>query len=75
MGDEMIGIITVFYSENFGSVLQAYALRQVLINEGYDCVFISTRNKLSSHSCKKMILSFGNIPRSSAAASIPSFVP
>ncbi|SET02281.1 Polysaccharide pyruvyl transferase [[Clostridium] aminophilum] len=56
----MIGIITVFYSENFGSVLQAYALHHFLNENGYDNVFISTRNKYSSHSFKKMIFSFGN---------------
>lgn len=56
----MIGIITVFYSENFGSVLQAYALRRVLQAEGYESQFLSTRNRLSSHSLKKLLFSTGN---------------
>lgn len=56
----MIGIITVFYSENFGSVLQAYALRKKLNNMGHEAVFISTRNKYSSHSVAKTCLSFCN---------------
>ena len=60
MVDNMVGIITVFYSENFGSVLQAYALRRFLEEQGVESIFISTRNRLSSHSLKKMALSFCN---------------
>jgi hypothetical protein len=56
----MVGIITVFYSENCGSVLQAYTLSKAVEELGYKVTFISTRNKYSSHSFKKMLLSVGN---------------
>ena len=55
----MIGIITVFYSENYGSVLQAYALKKYLDIQGKDVAFINTKNKYSSHSLKRTIMSMG----------------
>lgn len=53
----MIGIITVFYSENYGSVLQSFALRKYINNQGLEAVYINTRNKYSSHSMKRMLMS------------------
>lgn len=38
-----IGILTFHRAENFGAVLQAYALQSYLINEGYEAVFIDYR--------------------------------
>ncbi|WP_218081578.1 polysaccharide pyruvyl transferase family protein [Anthocerotibacter panamensis] len=38
-----IGILTFHHGENFGSLLQAYALSQVLNQEGYCCEFIDYR--------------------------------
>lgn len=50
-----VGIITVCISENFGSVLQATALKEYLEKHEYDPVFISTRNSISSHSIKSLL--------------------
>lgn len=50
-----IGIITVFYSENTGSVLQAYALAKALEFQGHSVEFINTINKFSSHGMKALI--------------------
>jgi len=47
-----IGIITWFSYENYGTVLQAYALQRFIRNEGYDCELV---NYLTSSSCKKKI--------------------
>lgn len=44
-----IGIITVFNSENCGSVLQAYALREALKTLGYESLFVNVSNPLCSH--------------------------
>lgn len=55
----MIGIITVFYSENFGSYLQAYALKKTLEVLGYESVFIFT-GTMYSHTKYKTLLSVGN---------------
>lgn len=54
-----VGIITVFYTENYGSVLQAYALSEVIKDMGHEVVFISTKNKYSKHSIKNTVLSAG----------------
>lgn len=55
----MIGIITVFYSENCGSVLQAYALSAYLNQLGFRTQFILTKSKYSSHSLKYLFLRMG----------------
>lgn len=47
---EKVGIVTVYYTENAGSVLQAYALKNFLTNSGYDVYFIDTKSKFSAHS-------------------------
>jgi polysaccharide pyruvyl transferase WcaK-like protein len=38
-----IGILTFHHAQNYGSVLQAYALFQLLSSEGHDCEFIDYR--------------------------------
>ena len=55
----MIGIVTVFYSENYGSVLQAFALRKYITKLGHEAVYLNTRNNHSSHSLKNTIMSVG----------------
>lgn len=40
-----IGILTFHRAENFGAVLQAYALQSYLENEGYEVIFIDYRCK------------------------------
>ena len=50
-----IGIITVYYSENCGSLLQAISLEKKFKELGHDVVFIYTRNKYSSHSLKLLL--------------------
>lgn len=39
-----IGIITFHASHNYGSMLQAYALQQVILGMGYDCEIINFRS-------------------------------
>ncbi|WP_443732778.1 polysaccharide pyruvyl transferase family protein [Xylanibacter rarus] len=39
-----VGIITFHASHNYGSMLQAYALQQVIFSMGYDCEIINFRN-------------------------------
>ena len=53
----MIGIITLYYSENCGSVLQAGALRYALGQLGYPAVFVRTKSAQSSHSLGRMLSS------------------
>ena len=48
-----IGIVTVYYTENCGSVLQATELSDKLKKMGHEVYFISTRNKYSGHSKQK----------------------
>lgn len=48
-----VGIITVIYSTNCGSVLQALALQDAYNKLGCNVSFISTINKLSALSYKK----------------------
>lgn len=50
-----VGIITVFFTENCGSVLQATALADKFKQYGNDVYFIDTRNKLSGHSIKRLL--------------------
>lgn len=40
---EKVGIITFHASHNYGSMLQAYALQQTILNMGYDCEIINFR--------------------------------
>lgn len=49
-----IGIITVYKTENIGSVLQSTALKNVVEAMGYSVLFISTKNKYSVHSRKQL---------------------
>lgn len=50
-----IGIITVYYTENCGSVLQATELSDKLKTLGHDVYFVSTRNGLSGHSKVRLV--------------------
>lgn len=50
-----IGIVTVFYSTNCGSILQAAALQEAYGQLGCNCSFISTINKISALSSKKCL--------------------
>jgi hypothetical protein len=50
-----IGIITGYYSENSGTLLQAYSTGRIINQLGYETVYISTRNKYSTHSIKYTI--------------------
>ena len=50
-----VGVITVYYSENSGSLLQALSLEKKMNELGHEVVFISTRNKYSSHSIKLLL--------------------
>lgn len=45
-----VGIITFHASHNYGSMLQAYALQQTVLNMGYDCEIINFRTKLQRKS-------------------------
>lgn len=40
-----VGIITFHASHNYGSMLQAYALQQIIFGMGYDCEIINFRTK------------------------------
>lgn len=51
----MIGIITLYHSENCGSVLQAAALRHTLEKLGFEAAFLRTQNKKSSHTPKRLM--------------------
>lgn len=50
-----VGIVTVFYTENCGSVLQAKCLADKLKENNCDVYYISTVNSLSGHSFKRLI--------------------
>lgn len=52
-----VGIITVYETENIGSVLQATALKNVVEAMGYSVFFISTKNQYSIHSLKWLVRS------------------
>ena len=44
-----VGIITFHASHNYGSMLQAYALQQVVLGMGFDCEIINRKtNELLS---------------------------
>lgn len=59
--NKLVGIITPFYSENCGTVLQATCLFNIVKEMGYNPVFIDTKTANGSHSVKKV---FGRILRS-----------
>lgn len=40
-----VGIITFHAAHNYGSMLQAYALQQIILRLGYDCEIINLRTK------------------------------
>lgn len=44
-----VGIITFHASHNYGSMLQAYALQQVILNMGYQCEIINFRTEGQKH--------------------------
>lgn len=50
-----IGIVTVYYTENCGSVLQAKCLSDILEGKGCGVYFVKTRNKYSGHSIKRLV--------------------
>lgn len=41
MEKKRIGILTYHFSENFGALMQAYGLRQWLVNQGHDAEFVN----------------------------------
>ena len=49
-----VGIITVYHTENCGSVLQAKCLSDMLSELNCNVSFISTKNSLSGHSKKRL---------------------
>lgn len=55
-----VGIITVYYSENAGSLLQALSLGKKISELGHEVYYVNTKNKYSSHSIK---LLFGRIAK------------
>lgn len=50
-----VGVITGYYSENSGTLLQAYSIGRVIEKMGHEVVYINTKNKYSSHSIKLML--------------------
>lgn len=50
-----IGIITGYYSENSGTLLQALSVGQTLRKLGHEVIYIDTKNKYSTHSIKLLI--------------------
>lgn len=60
-----IGILTLYDSFNFGTFLQAYALSQFLMKEGYDIYFIDNAKKnrfikwIKNKNIKKMLFNIG----------------
>lgn len=57
---ETVGIITFHASHNYGSMLQAYALQQVILNLGFECEIINFRT-LMQKTFYKPIWKRGNI--------------
>ena len=55
-----IGIITLPFNSNYGGILQAYALQQVLKKSGHDVKNINRFSKDIGISFTRKILSFGN---------------
>lgn len=59
-----VGIITGVYSENCGTLLQAYAIGKTIESKGHEVFYINTRNKYSTHSAYRM---FGRFIKESVA--------
>lgn len=51
-----VGIITFHASHNYGSMLQAYALQQVVLSMGYDCEIINFRSIAQKEMYKPIFL-------------------
>lgn len=51
-----IGIITFHASHNYGSMLQAYALQQVILGMGYDCEIINFRSATQKEQYKPIFM-------------------
>ena len=52
MAKTKVGIITFHASHNYGSMLQAYALQQTVLNMGFDCEIINFRPKIQTEHFK-----------------------
>jgi len=51
-----VGIITFHASHNYGSMLQAYALQQVILGMGYDCEIINFRSAVQKEMYKPIFM-------------------
>ena len=51
-----VGVITFHASHNYGSMLQAYALQQVILGMGYDCEIINFRSIAQKEQYKPIFL-------------------
>lgn len=51
-----VGIITFHASHNYGSMLQAYALQQVVLSMGYDCEIINFRSVAQKEQYKPIFM-------------------
>lgn len=51
-----VGIITFHASHNYGSMLQAYALQQVVLRMGYDCEIINFRSIVQKEQYKPIFM-------------------
>ena len=51
-----VGIITFHASHNYGSMLQAYALQQVILGMGYDCEIINFRSDAQKEMYKPIFM-------------------
>ena len=61
-----IGIITVYYTENTGSVLQATALKEYLESVHCNVYFINTKNRYSGHSITYLLKNIVKVLRVNA---------
>lgn len=51
-----VGIITFHAAHNYGSMLQAYALQQVVLSMGYDCEIINFRSIVQKEQYKPIFM-------------------
>lgn len=51
-----VGIITFHASHNYGSMLQAYALQQIILGMGYDCEIINFRSVVQKEMYKPIFM-------------------
>ncbi len=58
-----VGLITIHNANNYGAVLQAYALQQAIIKLGYDCKIIdyTTKTELNDKKLFSFKLSIGSV--------------